>query len=178
MAKTTPTINFEDLDPKFAQKVMDVMGEDIFACFNCGCCTGSCPIVPWEMNMRKIIQKVILGFTEEILGSKLIWFCSECKLCGERCPQNVKPYEIIISLRHLAIKKGIIPLIYKSMALNLEKSGRVTEISEAVELRRERLHLPVAGLTLPKNVIQEINEILAETSFNKMVKSKTDKKEE
>jgi heterodisulfide reductase subunit C len=172
MIEDSKTVNFDDLDPEFAQKVMEEMGEDILACFNCGCCTGGCPIVPWEMNMRKIIQMVILGFTEDVLSSKIIWFCTECKVCGERCPQKVKPFEIIIALRHLAIEKGIIPLVYRAMALNLEKSGRVAEISEAVELRRERLNIPEAGLTLPEKVIKELNTILAETSFDRKLKKK------
>ncbi len=177
MVKEIPTVNFDELDSKFAQQVMDVMGDDILACFNCGCCTGGCPIVPWEMNMRKLIQKVILGFSEEVLSSELIWFCSECKLCGERCPQNVKPFEIIIALRNLAIKKGIVPLIYKLMAKNLEETGRVTEISEAVDLRRELLDIPKAGISLPDKVIQEINVILAETEFKKRSKLKAIKED-
>ena len=178
MVGDIPTINFNDLDPEFAQKVMEVMGEDILACFDCGCCTGGCPIVPWEMNMRKLIQKVILGFEEEVLKSKLIWFCSECKLCGERCPQNVKPFEVIIALRHLAIEKEIVPPIYKVMMKNLEETGRVTEISEAVDLRRERLNLPLAGPSLSDKVDQDINTILTETKFKKKSKIKKGKKEE
>ena len=176
MIKKSPIVNFDDLDPKFAKQVMEKMGEDILACLNCGCCTGGCPIVPWEMNMRKLIQKVIFGFSDEVLNNELIWFCSECKLCGERCPQNVKPFELIIILRNLAIKKGIIPLIYKVMAQNLEKSGRVTEISEAVDLRRERLNIPKVGPTLPEKVIKEINAILIETLFNKKLKNKEKKR--
>ncbi|MFX0136893.1 MAG: 4Fe-4S dicluster domain-containing protein [Candidatus Hodarchaeota archaeon] len=178
MINNSTSVNFDDLDPEFAQQVMEEMGEDILACFNCGCCTGGCPIVPWEMNMRKLIQMVILGFTDDVLKSKIIWFCTECKVCGERCPQKVKPFEIIIALRHFAIEKGIIPLIYRVMALNLEKSGRVAEISEAVELRRERLNIPKAGLTLPEKVIKEIKTILKETSFDRKLKEKDYKKEE
>lgn len=178
MHEKSPSVNFDDLDPKFAKLVMELLGEDILACFNCGYCTGGCPVVPYEMNMRKLIQKVIFGFSEEVLNSKLIWFCSECNLCGERCPQKVKPYKIVIALRHIAIERGIIPLIYNVMAQNLIKSGRVVELSEAIDLRREQLELPVAGLTLPEKVLNEINIILAETSFNEMLKKKNDQEKE
>ncbi|MHA1299461.1 MAG: 4Fe-4S dicluster domain-containing protein [Candidatus Helarchaeota archaeon] len=178
MANEIPTINFNDLDPEFAQQVINIMGEQLLACYNCGCCTGSCPIVPWEMNMRKLIQKVILGFRDEVLGSKLIWFCSECMLCGERCPQDVKPYEVIIAIRKLAIKKGVVPLVYKFMAKNLSETGRVTEFSEAIDLRRERLNIPKAGLSLPDKVVKEINVILSETQFKNKIRSTSEKKEE
>ncbi|MHA1378405.1 MAG: 4Fe-4S dicluster domain-containing protein [Candidatus Helarchaeota archaeon] len=178
MDEETPTVNFDDLDPEFAKQVMNIMGERLLACFNCGCCTGSCPIVPWEMNMRKLIQKVILGFSDEVLGSQLIWFCSECMLCGERCPQDVKPYEVIIALRNLALQKGIVPLVYKVMAKNLIGTGRVTEFSEAVDLRRERLNIPKAGFSLSKKVVKDINSILNETKFNEIIKLKNKQKEE
>jgi len=56
MINNSHSVNFDNLDPEFAQQVMEEMGEDILACFNCGCCTGGCPIVPWELNIRKLIQ--------------------------------------------------------------------------------------------------------------------------
>ena len=63
------------------------------------------------------------------------------------------------------------------MAKTLEETGRVTEFSEAVDLRRERLNIPKAGLSLSDKVVNDINAILTETEFKKKMKQEAEQKE-
>jgi heterodisulfide reductase subunit C len=59
-------------------------------------------------NPRKLIQKAVLGMREEVLKSEMIWICSRCNSCLEKCPKGIRPGDIITALRHIALKEGIV----------------------------------------------------------------------
>jgi heterodisulfide reductase subunit C len=43
----------------------------------------------------------------EILDSGVIWMCAQCLQCKERCPRDVTPYDIIITLQNQAVREGL-----------------------------------------------------------------------
>jgi heterodisulfide reductase subunit C len=62
---------------------------------------------------RQLIQKILLGEREEVLKSELPWLCMTCRLCEERCQEDVSIAEIFHAVREIAAKEGHIPNVFK-----------------------------------------------------------------
>lgn len=105
-------IRISELDRDFRLEVMaHEAASDITACFCCGTCTAGCPIhaaYP-EHDPRKIARMINLGMRERALGSPYIWYCAECGICEQRCPQNVRFFSVIDVLKNMAAKEGYPP---------------------------------------------------------------------
>lgn len=88
------------------QRAVSEMAVEV--CEQCGKCPASCPVSRHieSFNPRQLIAKVYLGRTEELLKSDVIWTCTSCLKCKERCPENISPYDVILILRNLAIRAG------------------------------------------------------------------------
>ena len=83
-------------------------GEGITKCLSCGTCSSTCQVfaVNPAYNPRKLIQKAVLGLKDDVLKSELIWICARCHSCIEKCPKGIRPGDIIMALRHIAVKEG------------------------------------------------------------------------
>jgi Fe-S oxidoreductase len=84
---------------------------DLYGCFQCGKCTGGCPVsLKSSLNIRKLMIEVLL---REDLGHVLqgegLWDCTTCKTCTLRCPRGLEPMDLLIGLRTLLVEKGHIP---------------------------------------------------------------------
>lgn len=98
-----------ELDGNFRRDVLaHEAARDMTACFDCGTCTVGCPLhtVNPGHDPRKIARMVNLGMRERVLSSPHIWYCSNCGLCEERCPQNVRFFSALEVLKEMAIKEG------------------------------------------------------------------------
>jgi heterodisulfide reductase subunit D len=77
-----------------------------WACLDCGKCSAVCPITHWETRRyaspRTLIEKSILGHTEEMMDETLFWSCLICKRCTELCPSDVHFIEFIREARSMA----------------------------------------------------------------------------
>ena len=81
-------------------------------CYQCGACVGDCPATRYSVafNPREIMLKVLYGLEDELVGEEsVIWECNNCYNCHERCPQEVKPVEVIISLKNMLADRGVAP---------------------------------------------------------------------
>jgi len=105
-------IRASELDPNFKHVLIaGEAGVEITACFACGTCTSGCPLhaVYPEHDPRKIARMINLGLKKRALDSRYIWFCSECYLCEQRCPQTVKFSSVWELLKSMALKEGYPP---------------------------------------------------------------------
>ena len=155
------------LDLKFKDEVAKIHdGESIKLCYQCGTCTGSCPIAfVTGYNPRKYIQLALLGLKGELLSNKDIWLCSGCYTCYERCPQSVKPAYVIRALCSLAAKTGNIPVATKTGAQTIIKQGRINPVTDFIQKQREKFGLPKLG---PINS-EELQKIAKKTGFDKLI---------
>ena len=85
-------------------------GEVANRCFDCGSCTGVCPVSQAEpaFDPRKIIHMIKMGLKDHLLGSESIWYCSHCDTCAFVCPQEVQFSGVVDVLREIAVKEGYI----------------------------------------------------------------------
>ena len=82
--------------------------QGLFACIQCGKCTGGCPMaIKTRLNPRSLIYQVLIagnGFNLE--GREELWDCTTCATCYSRCPKQVNPMEAIIAMRSAFVEKG------------------------------------------------------------------------
>ena len=114
-------------------------------CYQCGACVGDCPATTYgtDFNPREIMLKVLYGLGSELLREdSVLWRCTNCYNCHERCPQDVKPVEVIISLKNMLADRGIYPAPVAKVIETFEKTGRTVPLTPAVDRQRERFGLP------------------------------------
>ncbi|KAA0005284.1 MAG: heterodisulfide reductase [Thermoplasmata archaeon] len=138
-------IDSNELDPNFKYEVAaEPGGQHISRCFACGTCTAGCPVreIDDKYNPRKIIRMVLLGMRDKVLKSDFIWLCSTCYTCFDRCPQGVQLTAIMTALKNIAAREGYIHPSFKEQARLVSKFGRLYEVEDFDNKKREKLGLP------------------------------------
>jgi len=84
---------------------------DLYGCFQCGRCTGGCPVaLKSKLNIRKLMIEGLLGRHLDRLAERdELWDCTTCKTCTLRCPRGLKPMDLVIGLRGSLVEEGHIP---------------------------------------------------------------------
>ena len=165
MKKEAPRI--AKMDPKFKYELAKVPGaEKIMLCFQCGTCTADCPVGlrVKEFRPRQIARLAVLGLKERLFSGDTLWLCAGCYTCYERCPQDVKPTDVIVALRTLAVKEGYIHPSFRVLIDSMEKNGYIYEITDFENEIRADLGLPVA----PKVNLDEVRKIMKKTGLDKL----------
>ena len=138
-------IDLTKSDTRFLRNLARELGaQELSKCFQCGVCTASCPVreIEERFNPRRIMKLAKLGLKEQVFASDFIWLCSMCFMCHERCPQDVKPPDVMTVLRNLAAKEGKAPPNLVKLIDVLAENGRVYPIDDFTEDERDDLELP------------------------------------
>ena len=131
----TRALRSNEIDYAFYKEVAkQPKGEGIAKCLSCGTCSSTCQVfsVNPAYNPRKLIQKAILGLRDDVLTSDMIWICARCNSCLEKCPKGIRPGDIILALRHIALREGRVDTRGKRHALffknSILKTGKINEM--------------------------------------------------
>lgn len=82
-------------------------GERVMDCYQCGTCSGSCPVfTEMKYGPRQIMHMIHLGLEDKVLPSPDIWYCVSCYSCASRCPRGIEIADVMAALRSLALLKG------------------------------------------------------------------------
>jgi len=136
---------FEALDKEFTQEVSALLGgQDLTACFQCAKCSAGCPVSDKvNVQVHQLMRMLLFGL-KEVLDTDMVWLCTTCYTCQERCPQGIDITDIIFGLKNMAFKKRITPPGYIAARKSLYDVGR---LYEATEWERDDLGLdPVPAL--------------------------------
>ncbi|MFH1842973.1 MAG: 4Fe-4S dicluster domain-containing protein [bacterium] len=137
------------IDHRFREELGLVLeGDGVSYCYQCGACVGDCPSARFSENFnpRNIMLNVLYGMREEVIATTSpVWECSNCFTCFDRCPQDVKPIEVIIALKNLMARQGVKPQGIDRLVEGLLKTGRSALVTSATHRRREELGLPPLG---------------------------------
>jgi heterodisulfide reductase subunit C len=128
-------------------------------CYQCGACVGDCPATRYSpaFNPREIMLKVLYGLEDELLGERnVLWQCTNCYGCHERCPQEVKPVEVIISLKNMLADRGLAPPAADKVIATFLATGRTVPDNPAIDKQRAKFGLP----PLPPVPMDEILPLL------------------
>ena len=135
-------------------------GNLVSFCYQCGACVGDCPSRRYDpaFNPRELMLKVLYGMESELISeSSPVWHCTNCYTCYERCPQRVKPVEIIIALKNLMAERGIYPPGVADLIATVRATGRSVKVTSLTERLRSELGLP----PLAPVDVSEFEKILA-----------------
>ncbi|UCG91208.1 MAG: 4Fe-4S dicluster domain-containing protein [candidate division WOR-3 bacterium] len=150
------------VDFRFREKLNKITGgKHHNYCYQCSACVAVCPAARFtdEFNPRIILLKALLGMEEALIGEDSpIWLCTNCYSCYERCPQDVRPIEVIIALKNLAVERETAPANLAKLSENIAETGMSVTVSSAVNRRRQELGLPPLK-TIP---LEELKKILEE----------------
>lgn len=157
-------INLTKTDQSFIKRLEKLPGgEALKLCYQCGSCISSCPVAQFlsEYKPAQIVRMAVYGLKDELFASRNIWLCSTCYACLERCPEGVRPADIIRSIANLAFQEGIVHIAFKESAKNIVNTGRMFEVPEIRKKKREKVGLP----KLPEVNIDEVSKLLKSTGL-------------
>lgn len=128
---------YEDLDTLFEE------------CNQCGKCSSGCPAARVvALRPRKIALSAQRQRLDEMLTNEVIWLCAQCHQCLERCPRDISPYEVIIYIQNLAVRRGKgHPRDLDIMSNAVKRLSRIQDIQEIMDREfedysRDDLELP------------------------------------
>ena len=133
----------EELEYKEIKRLLNV-------CYQCGTCVSSCAagLVNPRKNIRKLIQSLIDAADEsELNNNDLLWLCTNCYQCQDRCPEGVPLTTLLIRLKNMAVDRGMIPAAVQKEIETLAAHGFTYPPAKSIIARRKRLGLP--DLPLP-----------------------------
>lgn len=148
--------------------------ERVYTCYQCGICSGGCPVASIEMGFRprEIVQKTQHEKIQELVNSSTIWMCAACYNCYEQCPQNVKVTDVIMELQSEALREGVAPKKFQKVMGMVYKNGLTSTLIGFVSKQREK-----AGLKEPPAVnIEAAKSIIEKTGAVDLLKSEGDEK--
>lgn len=106
---------------EMSQAIAEAGGEAFKKCYQCGTCSGTCPWTPIsEFSIRKLVRLSQLGL-EGI--EDLMWSCSTCKFCVDRCPRGVEIIDLITSVRNVYAGGGLLPQPLRALVGSLSSRG-------------------------------------------------------
>lgn len=174
-------LNLNESDPEFVKEIVKAGGEDVYACYQCGTCTAGCP-AGWKTGykVRSILRKSVLGLKNEVISDPVIWNCTTCYICQDRCPRDVKPTEVIKTIRNLAVEGGFMRDPHKNVSHIALKMGHAVPINEQFADLRSALGLDrlPPNASSNKKAIEELKKIAKRTGFMDLVEFEEEEKSE
>ena len=102
------TISSKRLHSEFVNKIKDLSGQNLHLCYQCGMCSGICPMAAnMDLSPRQIILLARLGLEEDIADSKTVWTCASCLTCTVNCPRGFDLSKIMEAIRLLTLRKNV-----------------------------------------------------------------------
>ena len=171
------------IDFNVKRDVLDLMigGDKISYCYQCGICNDVCPVSQrWgsRYNPRDTVLFSALGYVDALFTAIkrdpfILWGCTACETCDEKCPSEIPITEIICYLKNAAVAAGLTPEFYPESARTIRDNGMAIPVQPAINKRREKL-----GIGLPPNIpVDEVKAIMEATGINKVLGKKEEKEE-
>jgi heterodisulfide reductase subunit C len=97
-----------DIEGPLVTELASVSGEDFKKCYQCGNCSGGCPVsYAMDIPPSQIIRFLQLGKTDLIMKANSMWVCVGCLQCYSRCPKGVSVANTLEAARQLSLRKGL-----------------------------------------------------------------------
>ncbi len=162
------TINLSTGDSGFLSEIKALGAGDILECIQCAKCAATCPLVLAGFNFfnKRIIQAIFLGTRETLLDDPSIWACQSCNRCTEVCPRKVKPFEVIMAMRRVAVREFALPTMAIEGIKSLYDVGHAVYLSQAGRSRAS-VGLPERPYSTASNprALKELQALLGKTAL-------------
>ncbi|MCF2142340.1 MAG: 4Fe-4S dicluster domain-containing protein [Candidatus Heimdallarchaeota archaeon] len=89
---------------QFREKVIELAGNAVIKCYQCGECSGGCPEAgAMDLLPNQVMHKIQLG-DESVLHANTFWVCSTCLVCSTRCPKGIDIAKVMEALREIVLR--------------------------------------------------------------------------
>jgi heterodisulfide reductase subunit C len=166
------TIDSDDIDSEFVDKIVQAGADRIRTCIQCGTCSSVCPSGRrTAFRTRELMRKALLGLKDEVLSSTDLWLCATCYTCLERCPRQIKVTDAIIIMRNMAVNQGFMLPEHKKASQKLLSTGHAVPIDDANQEIRKDLGLKELPPTTHSNkkALAQVQEIMKRTGFKDLI---------
>lgn len=103
---------------------------ELFGCIQCGKCTGGCPVArKTVLNIRDLIYHMLVDSDMDAHSHEELWDCTSCFTCVERCPKDVEPAELVITLRGELVESGRIPETVGTALMSIFRQGNPSSMA-------------------------------------------------
>jgi len=101
-------ISQRTMNDRLRRKVMEISGQNIQQCFQCGTCSGSCPMNE-QINLlpRQIMIMLQYGQAEALDLANTHWVCASCHTCQVRCPRGIDIPKVMEALRLMKLRQNV-----------------------------------------------------------------------
>lgn len=152
--------------PKVSPEFKDVLSKvegagNLASCYQCSACVAECPAAQQcaGFNPREIVLATTVGVADYLTDKgSVIWQCTTCYKCYERCPQGTHPVEVITALKNVAFEKGNAPDDVQALRRTVGEQSTIIVSSESIEKRRSELGLKPAPSAAPASEISKLLE--------------------
>lgn len=117
-----------------AEEVKQRSGQDVLLCYQCHKCSGGCPVTfVSDLPLSGLIRALQLGLRDVALSCHLVWLCSGCRACAERCPNGIDGARVIDTLKAMAkeadqVKDPRVAAFHDSFLAMVRRFGRAYEL--------------------------------------------------
>lgn len=126
--------------PQIQKKPLE--SSPVLNCIQFGTCSASCPSGKLTaFRVRQLIRRTLLGLDSVLKNMMILWLCTTCYTCLERCPWKIEIAPVIIALRNLAVEKGYMIPRHREVAQLFIKYGHAVPINNENIAKRESLGL-------------------------------------
>jgi heterodisulfide reductase subunit C len=96
------------IDSRLRQKVREISGQNFGKCFQCGTCSGSCPMTE-HLNAlpRQLMAFLQLGHREALEKANTPWICASCHMCMVRCPRGIDIPKVMEAMRLIKLRGNV-----------------------------------------------------------------------
>jgi heterodisulfide reductase subunit C len=117
-------------------KVREMTGVDLSACYQCKRCSGGCPVSGMAKTApAEVMRRLHLNAGKELLDSDILWMCVSCQTCSTRCPMGIDVAAVMDALRQISLdskapaQEGNVPLFNKMFLKTVQVFGRTYDIA-------------------------------------------------
>ena len=117
---------------------------DLTRCLQCAICTGSCPaarVIEGYNPRRMLLRHLSEGGELDAAERDMIWYCTTCHACEERCPHGISVSELLLKLMNSAAQQGHVPDAIRQTVLSIATTGRAIASTPRAERMRAELGL-------------------------------------
>jgi len=96
---------------------------DVNKCYQCGTCSSVCDVASGDFAFPR--HQMLLGqwgLSADLASDPSVWLCHQCNDCSERCPRDVKPGDVMQTLRSLAVEELATPTFLGKLVGNIKST--------------------------------------------------------
>jgi len=95
-------------DDGLRRKIIEISGQNFQQCYQCGTCSGSCPMADHITVMpRRIMALLQLGHRTALEEANTPWICASCHTCMVRCPRGIDITKLMEAIRLVRLRQNL-----------------------------------------------------------------------